>query len=1030
GKKSKKGNKDRDEEDESTSPGLRAYWSLGVTHASKLGHVDWAVYDLTTTAVDVNYPLTNASFMANGPTDYFALRLVGTIEVPEDGIWRFSLSSDEGARLWIDGELIVNDGSPHGFRTRDGSIDLDEGEHDIEIHYLERRYNAGLELRWSGPGTPEQIVPAEAFGHPTNPPEPDAGAGLWVYWTHGVTHATNLGHVDWSNHDKVETAQRVYYRRTNGAFELGGPTDYFAGRFFGIVDVPESGEWRFELGSDEGASLLIDGRHVVHDAAAHGFRWKTGTIRLDEGEHTIEVRYLERRYTAGLALAWRGPSDAHVSIVPSSAFRPGSGAPGSATGGVRAYWTAGVTHAQTVGHVDWTEHDRVTTETNIAYEKTSGAFTVGGATDYFAARFVGKIDVPSSGSWSFGVGSDESARLFIDGQLVVDDPTAHGFRWKHGAIQLSEGPHHIEVRYLERRYTAGLVVTWKGPGFPYEEVIPSSAFSTNDSDPPVSSEGGGLRAYWHRGVTHALRVGHIDWADYDETGFVDNVSWRSTSGAFAEGQPADYFGLRLAGLIDAPEDGKYRFGIGSDESAQLYINGRLVMNDDNAHGFRWRYASIDLEAGEQQIEIRYLERRYSAGLVMTWDTPSRHEEVVPPSAFSHPAEEAPFDSGGGGLRAYWSTSVTHALKVGHIDWESHNQATVVENVSWRPTSTAFYENGPTDYYALRLVGRVNIPQPGSWTFGLGSDESAVLFINGEPVVVDDAADGMRWKTASVQLDAGYSDIEVWFLERRYSASLHLTWKGPGVPAEVIIPRSALALPEHDAPFEAGGGLRAYWSLGMSHAHNAGQADWAAHDSTTVVPKVHFKPTSGAFYSDGPTDYFTGRFVGLIDVPDTGSWMFELGSDEAAQLFIDDQIVVNDHTRHGFRWRTGSIDLTEGHHKVEVRYLDYRYTAGLSLVWRGPGMPFARVIPAAAFSIDPHPTPVDDGAASLAAEWLSPVRNLNSIGEIDFSNPSDTTTELRPSWRRTYAPFFSGGPTDYFALRLTGRLIVPESGQWT
>ncbi len=1010
--------------------GLRAYWSFGVTHALKLGHIDWAVYDLTGTVSDVNFPYTSGAFVANGPENYFALRLVGRIDIPADGDWRFSLSSDEAARLWIDGQLVVNDGSRHGFRARDGTISLDAGKHDIEIRYLERYYGAGLQLRWAGPGTDEEIVPADAFSLRDKDPEFPAGDGLWVYWSHNQSHASDLGHIDWTNYDRAEIVSRVSYRITSGAFENGGPENYFAGRFMGLIDVPESGTWSFELGSDEAAALLIDGVPVIADPTRHGFRWKTGSITLDAGRHTIEVRYFERYYSAGLVLAWRGPSDAHVSVIPSNVFSPGDGMSSAASGGLRAYWTSNMTYPDSVSQVDWTQHDTVTNEPNIAYEITDGAFTNGGPTNYFSARFVGLLDIPESGTWQFGLGSDESARLYIDGEPVVVDDTRHGFRWKYAKLSLSAGQHAFEIRFFERYYSAGLVCTWKGPSMPYQEVIPSSAFSTYDVDPPVEGSGGdGLRAYWYHGMTHADRAGHIDWADYDDTSEVANISWRLTNRPFEDGQPENYFGLRIVGLIDIPESGTWRFGLGSDESAQLFIDGEPIIDDSTRHGFRWKHASIDLDRGKHEIEVRFFERYYSAGLVLTWDSPSGYETVVPPAAFSHAAEEVPFDPGGGGLRAYWSKGVSHANKVGHIDWESHDQATIVDNVSWKPTSGAFYDGGPENYFALRLVGQVEIPASGSWTFGLGSDESAVLFIDGEPVVVDDTRHGARWKHGSVTLDAGKHDIEVWFYERYYGATLFLSWKGPTVPSEIIIPASAFSLPESETPFEPGGGIRAYWTRNLYHANNAGQIDWNAHDSTTVETKVHYKLTSGAFYTDGPKNYFAARFVGLLDIPESGTWAFELGSDEAAMLYIDDEPVIIDHIRHGFRWKRASVELTEGSHKVEVRYFERYYSAGLSLVWQGPSMPFARVIPAAAFSTDPNPTVVDDGAATLKAEWFWYLRYLDSIETLDLPAPRETTTESHPYWRTTSGAFYPGGPTNFFVMKLTGRLVVPESGEW-
>ncbi|HCT45326.1 MAG TPA: hypothetical protein DF699_08945, partial [Phycisphaerales bacterium] len=91
---------------------------------------------------------------------------------------------------------------------------------------------------------------------------------------------------------------------------------------------------------------------------------------------------------------------------------------------------------------------------------------------------------------------------------------------------------------------------------------------------------------------------------------------------------------------------------------------------------------------------------------------------------------------GGGLRAYWTTNARHAGNAGQIDYAKHSSSSIVDNVSWQKTQGAFYTDGPSDYFGLRLISRLDIPESGEWTFGLGSDQSAVLLIDDEPVVVD------------------------------------------------------------------------------------------------------------------------------------------------------------------------------------------------------------------------------------------------------------------------------------------------------
>jgi hypothetical protein len=96
--------------------------------------------------------------------------------------------------------------------------------------------------------------------------------------------------------------------------------------------------------------------------------------------------------------------------------------------------------------------------------------------------------------------------------------------------------------------------------------------------------------------------------------------------------------------------------------------------------------------------------------------------------------------------------------------------------------------------AARFVGRVKIPEAGSWTFGLNSDDGARIMINGGSVVVDDGRHGPRLRTGKVTLDAGLHDIVVEYFNGGGGAWLEIFYGGPGVPFQ-IIPTRALSVPQ-------------------------------------------------------------------------------------------------------------------------------------------------------------------------------------------------------------------------------------------
>ena len=79
--------------------------------------------------------------------DHFAYCFTGYIDIPEDGVWSFSLTSDDGSELWIEGERVVcNDGS-HSPITATGEIPLRKGLHPYKLLYFEDY--EGQELSWA-----------------------------------------------------------------------------------------------------------------------------------------------------------------------------------------------------------------------------------------------------------------------------------------------------------------------------------------------------------------------------------------------------------------------------------------------------------------------------------------------------------------------------------------------------------------------------------------------------------------------------------------------------------------------------------------------------------------------------------------------------------------------------------------------------------------------------------------------------------------------------------------------------------------
>ncbi|HAT87847.1 MAG TPA: hypothetical protein DCS30_19080, partial [Rhizobiales bacterium] len=95
----------------------------------------------------------------------------------------------------------------------------------------------------------------------------------------------------------------------------------------------------------------------------------------------------------------------------------------------------------------------------------SEAYYTGGLKDDFAMRATGDFDVARDGSHTFYFTSDDGARLYIDGKLVIDNDGMQAPTQKTVTLNLDAGLHKIEVRYFEGGGPGRLDLDWSGPGF-------------------------------------------------------------------------------------------------------------------------------------------------------------------------------------------------------------------------------------------------------------------------------------------------------------------------------------------------------------------------------------------------------------------------------------------------------------------------------------------------------------------------------------------------------------------------------------
>ncbi|MEO0768905.1 MAG: PQQ-dependent sugar dehydrogenase, partial [Cyanobacteria bacterium J06649_4] len=118
--------------------------------------------DLAVTRTDatVDFNWGNGSPAANIGADTFSARWTGKVEPLYSERYTFQTRTDDGVRLWVNNQLIIDSFVNQQPTNRTGSITLNAGQqYDIRMEYFEGAGGALAELSWSSASQPLEIVP-------------------------------------------------------------------------------------------------------------------------------------------------------------------------------------------------------------------------------------------------------------------------------------------------------------------------------------------------------------------------------------------------------------------------------------------------------------------------------------------------------------------------------------------------------------------------------------------------------------------------------------------------------------------------------------------------------------------------------------------------------------------------------------------------------------------------------------------------------------------------------------------------------
>jgi hypothetical protein len=107
----------------------------------------------------------------------------------------------------------------------------------------------------------------------------------------------------------------------------------------------------------------------------------------------------------------------------------------------------------------------------------------------------------------------------------------------------------------------------------------------------------------------------------------------STINLNARNVPKGQMALRFRTMLVVPRDGSYEFYLTSDDGTKLYVDGRLLIDNDHAHPAIMKQGRVSLKKGGVPFEVEYFDFGKERALLLEWMGPDIERQPIPRKAY-------------------------------------------------------------------------------------------------------------------------------------------------------------------------------------------------------------------------------------------------------------------------------------------------------------------------------------------------------------------------------------------------------------
>lgn len=234
------------------------------------------------------------------PNDRFSVRWTRNIDPGGAGRYRFSVTTDDGVRLWVNNNLVIDQWHNQAATNHWADVDLPAGSVPVKMEYYENGGEALAYLSWTPLATPDPVTirnwRGEYFGNTS------------------LSGSPRL----------VRDDASIDFNWGDGAPASGLERDNFSARWTRQLTLAP-GRYRFTVRTDDGVRLWVNNQLLVDQWHVHAVQSYSGEITLYGGPVPVKMEYFERTGLAEAHLTW------------TQLTSPPTGGPGAGTATVSSY---------------------------------------------------------------------------------------------------------------------------------------------------------------------------------------------------------------------------------------------------------------------------------------------------------------------------------------------------------------------------------------------------------------------------------------------------------------------------------------------------------------------------------------------------------------------------------------------------------------------------------------------------------------------------------------------------------------------